>query len=160
MESTINPDLLRTYEKTLAQAERGQWQVALLFIDLDKFKDINDELGHDAGDLVLKESADRMKNILRRGDTVARLGGDEFVIILPGIKNDAVTEDVARKVIDSIGQPVAFENSGETVYRSVGASIGISIYPDNSHDADSLIKAADQAMYLAKTAGRNQYARI
>ncbi len=91
---------------------------------------------------------------------MARMGGDEFVVVLPDIKNDDVVNDVAQKLIDIIGQAIQIDDQGKTEKQRVGASVGISIYPTDGKDIDSLINAADQAMYLAKKAGRNQYARL
>ena len=144
--------------QTISQAKRENWIIALLFIDLDRFKQINDELGHDAGDVVLKKTAQRMTQVLRREDTVARMGGDEFVVVLPNVKDALAAGQVAGKLIDIIGTDIQFGTGGEAHYRSVGASIGISIYPDHGKDADELINAADKAMYQAKQSGRNQYA--
>ncbi len=143
----------------LAQAKRGKHKFAILFVDLDEFKEINDRYGHDAGDIVLRETAQRMANMLRQGDTVARVGGDEFVVILLDIKFNAVVNVVAQKLIDAIGQSIQIEDQGEMVDKHIGASIGISIYPADGQDIDSLISAADKAMYMAKQAGRNQFAR-
>ncbi|NDY72165.1 GGDEF domain-containing protein [Desulfobacter hydrogenophilus] len=144
----------------LAQAERSKQKIAVLFIDLDKFKQINDGFGHEAGDIVLKQTALRLTTALRRGDTVARMGGDEFVALLADVKDDETVNAVAQKLIDVIGQTIQIDSQGETTNQSVGASIGISIYPTNGEDIDSLINAADTAMYLAKKAGRNRYARM
>ncbi len=143
----------------LAQAKRGELGVAILFVDLDKFKEINDGLGHEAGDIVLKQAARRMEGVLRQGDTLARMGGDEFVVVLPDVKDDAVVDIVAQKLIGVIGQTFQIDDRGETVNRHLGASIGISIYPADGQDIDSLINAADRAMYQAKNMGRNQYVR-
>lgn len=148
------------FAQLLAQAERSKQKLAVLFIDLDKFKQINDGFGHDAGDIVLKQTARRLTNALRRSDTVARMGGDEFVALLSDVKDDGTVNSVAQKLIDVIGQAIQIDSQGKTTNQYVGASIGISIYPSNGQDIDSLINAADTAMYLAKKAGRNRYARM
>ena len=144
----------------LAQAERSGNNVAILFVDLDKFKNINDELGHDAGDIVLIETTRRMISALRKGDTVARIGGDEFVIIIPDAETDSTVNIIAQKLIDIIGRDIEIEKDDKKENRNVGASIGISIYPKDGNDIDSLIKTADTAMYEAKKSGRNQYFRL
>jgi diguanylate cyclase len=132
---------------SLAQAQRQKQQVYLLFIDLDRFKKINDSEGHELGDAVLKIIATRLNNILRADDFVARLGGDEFAVIYthPPINNAA--SNLARKIIGIISEP--FELHGRRY--SVGASIGISVYPDDATDAIALLRQADLAMYQAKS---------
>lgn len=127
--------------------------VALLFLDLDGFKLINDTLGHNIGDLLLKAVADRLKRCLRGSDTICRLGGDEFTVILPGIPGREETATVAEKIRDTIEQPFMLEE--HTV--SVSTSIGISLYPVDSQDPDVLVNNADTAMYHAKKLGKNQY---
>ena len=127
--------------------------VAVFFLDLDGFKQINDSLGHDIGDLLLKAVAQRLTSCLRNSDLVARLGGDEFTVILPGIKQ---TEDallVARKILVTIAEPLLL-NSHKV---SITTSIGISIYPHDGEDMDILLKKADLAMYQSKQGGSNQY---
>jgi diguanylate cyclase (GGDEF)-like protein/PAS domain S-box-containing protein len=127
--------------------------VAVLFIDLDGFKQINDTLGHDIGDLLLKEVAQRLTSCLRGSDTVARLGGDEFTVILPAIPRQQDVASVAQKIMTTLGEPVAIAQD----LIQVTASIGISLYPLNGEDADTLIKRADAAMYRSKELGKNQY---
>jgi diguanylate cyclase (GGDEF)-like protein len=137
----------------LAHAQRNKKEVGIAMLDLDNFKDVNDTLGHDAGDLLLKATAERLSAALRKGDTVARFGGDEFMLILHDLK---VIEDeiqVAQKIVDSFRQP--FLINAHQIF--VTTSIGISIYPENGIDGDTLLKNADIAMYQAKQAGRNQY---
>jgi diguanylate cyclase (GGDEF)-like protein len=122
-----------------------------MFIDLDRFKSVNDTLGHEAGDMVLKEVARRLKLRLREGDTVARLGGDEFVMLLEEITN---TEDallIGETLIPELGRPYAIEGHEATVT----ASIGVSTYPADSTDPAALLRHADAAMYRAKANGRN-----
>lgn len=136
----------------IGKAAREGNRVALLFIDLDRFKYVNDTLGHSMGDLLLKEISTRLKNCIRQADLVARQGGDEFVVVME------ITEpDIAAKVADKIIQQVSevVQLGKNKVY--VGASIGIGIYPDDGVDIETLTKCADIAMYQAKDAGRNQY---
>jgi diguanylate cyclase (GGDEF)-like protein/PAS domain S-box-containing protein len=140
-------------EQGLRLAARIQGQLALLFIDLDRFKPINDTLGHDAGDLVLKEVARRLKGCVRSSDTVARLGGDEFTVILSEVRGGEEAGMVAQKIIDALGLPM--EVKGEPV--TVGGSLGIAVYPKDGNDFDSLTKNADDAMYRAKEDGRNRF---
>lgn len=137
-------------DHALAHAKRVDGQLALLFIDLDNFKTINDELGHAAGDLVLRTLAQRLKHVVREVDTVARIGGDEFVVLLDEVNDIVGLSVVAHKVLDVLAQPV-HRGEKELV---LGASIGASRYPVNGETATELIAAADQAMYRAKTSGR------
>lgn len=134
-------------------ARREHRSLALCFIDLDKFKQINDSLGHDIGDLLLKQVARRLTSILRLTDTVARLGGDEFVVLLESYKNDDNISHVARKMLKSIAEPMQL--GPHTV--SVSPSIGIAVYPEDALDATELLKHADVAMYHAKDLGRNNF---
>lgn len=134
-------------------AKREKRSLALCFIDLDKFKQINDSLGHDIGDLLLKQIARRLTSILRLTDTVARLGGDEFVVLLESYKNDDNISHVARKMLKAIAEPMQLNN--HTV--SVSPSIGIAVYPEDAADATELLKHADVAMYHAKDLGRNNF---
>ncbi|MBW4518805.1 MAG: CHASE2 domain-containing protein [Scytolyngbya sp. HA4215-MV1] len=140
-------------EQTLAWAQNQQKLIALLFLDLDGFKRINDTLGHDAGDLLLKNVAQRLTNCLRGSDTVARLGGDEFTIILSGIKDEQDAIRVAEKILSALSQ--SFQLGQHTI--QVTTSIGISLYPFNGEEMDVLIKSADVAMYQAKERGKNRY---
>ena len=146
--------LLDRLEQGLARAKRHQNSLAVIFLDLDNFKTINDSLGHDIGDLLLKEVAIRLTNCVRTEDTVSRLGGDEFVILLSEI---ALLEDaalVAEKILKAIKAPI--EIKGNTL--NISASIGIAVHQTNSsHDLHELLKQADAAMYAAKDAGRNGY---
>ncbi|MBU2279300.1 MAG: EAL domain-containing protein [Gammaproteobacteria bacterium] len=137
----------------IEQAKREQRSLALCFIDLDKFKQINDSLGHDIGDLLLKKVARRLTDTLRLTDTVARLGGDEFVVLLEAYKNDDNISHVARKMIKTIGEPMQL--GAHTV--SVSPSIGIAVFPEDALDAKELLKHADVAMYHAKDNGRNNF---
>lgn len=137
----------------ISHAQRNQTLAALLFMDLDRFKTINDTLGHNIGDQLLKYVANRLKNCVREEDTVARLGGDEFVILLNGLPNVEVIEDIAAKILDALSYPIKLEN--HEVYTS--PSIGISVYPRDGNDTDSLLKQADLVMYRAKSQGGNRH---
>jgi len=136
-------------KQALAQAHRRNQQFALLFIDLDKFKPINDALGHEAGDKTLQETGRRLQACVREVDTAARVGGDEFIIILTEIHGKKDAELVSKKVIKALCQEIELE---ERKY-STGCSIGISLYPANGEEADTLITRADTAMYQAKKKG-------
>lgn len=125
---------------------------ALLLLDLDGFKEVNDSLGHDAGDMLLKEVARRAKLVLRAADYVSRLGGDEFLIVIPQVSDEGTAERVAEKLIFSIAEPYQFGNHRI----AVTASIGISMFPRDARDRETLMKCADIALYEAKNAGRNQ----
>lgn len=137
----------------MVKAERNGQMMALMFLDLDRFKAINDTLGHGAGDALLKDVAQRLKACVRDEDTVARLGGDEFTVILEQISHVDDASIVAKKIIDSIALPL-FLNGHEAF---VTASIGITVYPLDNVDMDELIKNADAAMYRAKEEGKNSY---
>ena len=137
----------------IARAARARQQVALLFLDLDHFKQVNDVLGHDAGDALLIEAAQRIRACVRDSDTVARLGGDEFTVILYGGDCVAVAERVCEQMLAGLTQP--FQLGKEKAY--ISASIGITLYPDDARDIEGLLKNADQAMYAAKEIGRNAY---
>lgn len=135
----------------MRKADRDKSPLALLLIDLDQFKEINDTLGHDTGDLLLQEAGRRISDGVRDSDTVARLGGDEFTIILHELRENSHIEDVAQKIIDKLED--AFHLRDEVVY--ISGSIGITLYPNDARDIDTLLKNADQAMYAAKKNGRN-----
>jgi len=135
----------------LARARRGNTKVALMLLDIDRFKIINDSLGHDAGDVLLKIIAMRLNEGVRDMDTVARLGGDEFVIVLEGISDLDDVISVSQKLLSSLASPL--EISGHSISTTV--SIGVSIFPDDGKDTDELLKNADVAMYKAKEAGKN-----
>lgn len=139
--------------QALAQSPRHQRLVAVLFLDVDRFKHINDTLGHDIGDLLLQAVAGRLLNCVRETDTVARLSGDEFVLMLTDIARPADATQIAQKLLDALRQP--FEVGSHTLF--VEASIGISLYPKDGADVKTLLKNADTAMYQAKERGRNQY---
>jgi len=137
----------------LKRVQRAGHQLALLFIDLDRFKEINDTLGHDVGDQLLVEAAERIRGELRASDTVSRQGGDEFVVILPDLVDPAVAGRVARQIIGALARP--FRLDRHQAY--VSASIGIAFYPDDSSEIEALVGYADQAMYAAKAQGRNGF---
>lgn len=140
-------------QQEIKKAQRDNNQLALLFIDLDNFKEINDTLGHEQGDQLLRETSQRLRDCVREADTVARLGGDEFTIILPGVRTTGEVEQVAQKIIGSLMLP--FNLGNNTGY--VSASIGITIYPLDGHNSTELLKNADQAMYEAKHLGKNRF---
>ncbi len=138
----------------LSQAHRSGRLVAVLFIDLDRFKLINDSLGHAEGDELLKGVAGRLQSCVRRSDTLARLGGDEFTILLPDLSDAEDAALISQKVIDELRRPLTV--GGQEVRTT--ASIGIALYPNDGSEAESLVKHADIAMYHVKTAGKNGYA--
>ena len=140
-------------QESLIWAQNHNLLLALLFIDLDGFKHINDTLGHDVGDLLLVSVAQRLSNTLRDSDIVSRLGGDEFTIILRTIPHVQVAAKIAEKILASIVSPSILK--GHNI--QVSASVGISIYPTNGQDAETLIRQADAAMYCAKHRGKNCY---
>jgi diguanylate cyclase (GGDEF)-like protein len=137
-------------EQALAHSERAQSRVAVLFLDLDGFKPVNDNLGHAAGDELLKGVAVRLQECVRKGDTVARLGGDEFVLVLQGT-SEAEAQVIADRVLQALRQPVQL--SGQEV--RLAGSLGVSLTSDQALDADTLLQHADMAMYRAKQSGRN-----
>jgi diguanylate cyclase (GGDEF)-like protein/PAS domain S-box-containing protein len=137
----------------LSRAQRNRGKLALMLIDVDRFKSVNDSLGRDAGDQLLKVVARKVAKTLRKTDTVARIGGDEFIVILENINGVADARRVATKLLARIAEPI--EVAGEKVQSS--ASIGISVYPQDGHAADELLKRADIAMHKAKESGKNNY---
>jgi len=136
-----------------AQASRGGTLMAVGYLDLDGFKAINDDYGHDAGDAVLIEMARRLRDCLRTGDTVARLGGDEFVLLLCGVGSVEECARAANRVLKALAAPVRI---GTHACR-VSGSLGISVFPHDGSDPDTLLRHADQAMYQAKQAGKNRH---
>ena len=138
---------------SLSMTKRNGWLLGLLFVDLDRFKVINDTLGHAVGDDLLRLVAKRLHMVVRESDTVSRMGGDEFAIILPDLPSAEDAASVSRKLIDALAQP--FRLAGQDLF--VSASIGITLFPDDTDDVDVLISNADAAMYRAKEAGRNTY---
>jgi diguanylate cyclase (GGDEF)-like protein/PAS domain S-box-containing protein len=139
--------------QALALSQRNRKQTAVMFVDLDRFKAINDSLGHTVGDLVLKEVAQRLVKQLRVGDTVCRIGGDEFVVVLPESKRSTDAANVAAKIIETLSLPVQAADRELTVT----PSIGIAVFPEDGRDAGMLIRNADAAMYHAKESGRANY---
>ncbi|BCG46599.1 Diguanylate cyclase/phosphodiesterase [Citrifermentans bremense] len=145
--------LVERLSQALEQAKRGSHQLAVFFIDLDRFKTINDTLGHHVGDLLLKEVASRLKSSLRAEDIVARFGGDEFVVVQPQIRSHLEPAHLAEKILQTVSSPYFLDNNA--VYTS--PSIGISVFPHDGGSVSELFKTADIAMYHAKAAGRNTY---
>jgi diguanylate cyclase (GGDEF)-like protein/PAS domain S-box-containing protein len=149
-----NRQLLRDRLKhAMEQAIRGEYLIAVMFIDLDRFKKINDSIGHQVGDRLLKETAARLKKLLRLGDTVARMGGDEFVVVTEQINTVVSAYHVAELIIETLREP--FEIAGRKLY--IGCSIGITYYPFGDDTLDNLIQQSDMAMYHAKQSGRGHY---
>lgn len=138
-------------QQMLATAKREKQVAALLFIDLDKFKPVNDEFGHDAGDLLLKAVANRLRSCVRESDTISRIGGDEFIILLPNLEVESAALHVAEKILHAVSQPyVLLDHNIE-----ISASIGVALYPEDGNNEKNLIKHADDAMYRAKEQGKN-----
>jgi diguanylate cyclase (GGDEF)-like protein len=137
----------------ISHARRTGQKAAFMFIDLDGFKEINDRYGHDAGDSVLKEVAQRLKAAVRSADTAARIGGDEFVIILVDLAQAHFAGEVAEKILKALAVPIGYGRH----QISVGASIGIAVFPDHADELDELKKSADKAMYAVKASGKNRF---
>lgn len=140
--------------QTVALAQRNNQRFALLFVDLDGFKLINDKHGHEAGDRVLKTVAARLSACVRISDTVGRIGGDEFTIILGSLTNYNDAGQVAEKILSAMKRPISLPDGGTDF---IGASIGISVFPEDAQDGNGLIVAADNAMYEVKRSGKNSY---
>lgn len=140
-------------QQALAQAGRNDRPLSLLFLDLDRFKDVNDTLGHDVGDQLLQAIAERLRGCIRQSDTVARLGGDEFVILLTSVKAARDSAIVAEKILESLSEPV--DLGGQAIFTST--SIGVVMFPHDGENAETLLKHADMAMYGAKERGRNNF---
>src|SRR3989440_3451959 len=148
-----NRNLLHDRLRQAVYAQRVARAIAVVFIDLDHFKFVNDSLGHSTGDKLLKGMADRLRLVLREGDTVARLGGDEFVLILNDQSNEEVIFRAMQRITARVCEPIDIE--GKELY--VTCSAGISLYPQDGADVDTLLKNADAAMYRAKDGGRNNF---
>ncbi|MCK9687864.1 putative bifunctional diguanylate cyclase/phosphodiesterase [Scleromatobacter humisilvae] len=141
------------FEQAAAAARRGEHSVAMLYLDLDNFKNVNDTLGHGSGDALLKQVSDRLATLLRHADTVARLGGDEFLLLVPEVSDGAAVAEIANKVVTGLMAP--FDVIGMEIFS--GCSLGITMFPADGDDFDSLLKKADIAMYRAKESGRNAF---
>jgi diguanylate cyclase (GGDEF)-like protein/PAS domain S-box-containing protein len=140
-------------ERAMLAAQRGGTRLAVMFIDLDRFKTINDSLGHLTGDHLLREVASRLCRAVRMSDTVARLGGDEFVVLVPGVHAADECRQIGDKIIEALSAPFPFE--GRSLH--ISPSIGICLYPEDGADVEALMRNADAAMYHAKASGRNNY---
>ncbi|MBN2673926.1 MAG: diguanylate cyclase [Deltaproteobacteria bacterium] len=141
-------------QQAVASARRRQKRVALLFIDLDNFKPVNDEYGHQLGDWLLKKASHRFKNLLRPYDTAARIGGDEFIVLLPDLESVSDAVEIAERIRRTIDQPFHHAQSGVSL--AISSSIGIALFPDHAENEHSLLRVGDDAMYNAKRSGRNQ----
>ncbi|HAT8179503.1 TPA: diguanylate cyclase [Legionella pneumophila] len=142
-----------SFDQTLAYAKRHQKQIAIMFMDLDYFKNVNDKLGHDIGDLLLIEVGKRLQAILRSTDLIVRHGGDEFIIALTELSDINQVIEIANKILIAISRPITIKRYGI----SITGSIGISLYPCDGCDLDTLIKQADDALYRVKVAGKNNF---
>ncbi len=140
-------------DHSLAESRRNKQQSAVMFIDLDGFKEVNDRHGHEYGDAVLKVVADRIKLEIRETDTVARIGGDEYLVILSSVPDLEIVERIAAQLIDQISQSIRIGKQKVVV----SASVGIAIYPEDGNTAEELIRQADRTMYLIKESGKNNY---
>lgn len=150
------PNRLLLYEQFnlyLAQAHRQGHMVGVIFLDLDNFKQVNDNLGHAAGDTFLREVGKRIRRCLRKEDTVARFAGDEFIILLPEIRDPVIIHDLAQKILNATSRELTL--AGKPI--QIQASLGIALYPQDGQDPDSLIKRADKALYRVKREGKNDY---
>jgi diguanylate cyclase (GGDEF)-like protein/PAS domain S-box-containing protein len=141
----------------MRKADRGATFVALLFIDLDHFKEVNDRLGHAVGDALLAEAARRVKACVRATDTLARLGGDEFTVILAGLERVGSVDRIAQSIVDALSRPFELAGFIGNERAEVSASVGIALYPADAREPDELLSYADQAMYASKNGGRNRY---
>lgn len=142
----------RHIEKALARSKRHHHNFTIMFIDLDDFKIVNDTMGHEAGDILLKEVAARLNQTIREEDLIARIGGDEFIVVLEETNQEEI-EDIAQRVVENVALPYII-NDKEA---KISLSIGISMYPDDGEDKETLIEHADQAMYFAKNRGKNNF---
>ncbi|PCH93927.1 MAG: GGDEF-domain containing protein [Gammaproteobacteria bacterium] len=145
--------LLERIKHAMESSQRQKSSIALFYIDLDRFKQVNDSLGHDFGDLLLVEVGRRLSALLRVDDTVARIGGDEFVVLLESFRSASHLGKIAQKIIAAVEQPVLLQDNEV----SIGASMGIALYPDDAGDSSALLRHADVAMYHAKQLGRNTF---
>ncbi|MEA1940322.1 MAG: diguanylate cyclase [Candidatus Caldatribacteriota bacterium] len=141
-------------KQEIAYTKRAKKKFALLFLDLDNFKKVNDKFGHNVGDRLLQEIANRFRNLLRETDTICRLGGDEFIILLARLSQPKENvEDIVQKIFKSLCEPFSIDNN--KIY--INISIGIALYPDDGEEGENLIKSADKAMYIVKKEGRNNF---
>jgi diguanylate cyclase (GGDEF)-like protein len=145
--------LMGTLEQVLKEAKLQDSIVAVMFLDLDGFKSVNDSYGHEIGDLLLQNVAQRLTNCIRQSDTVARLGGDEFIILLCGTLDIGNVVRIADTIIKKLNKEFFINN----IKINIGVSIGISIFPDNTTNPDEMLRMADNAMYEAKHHGKNNY---
>lgn len=148
------PLLINRIDKAIARASRENLRFAVIFLDLDNFKNINDSLGHAVGDILLREAAERLRHVARSVDTVARLGGDEFIILVEDMTDEKPAASLARRILDSFKKPFNIKEND----LHVGTSIGIAIFPEDGEDTGVLIRNADTAMYRAKENGRENFA--
>jgi len=152
--SLPNRFLFKEYlDRALENAQRNAGRFAVFFIDLDKFKEINDTLGHAAGDVALREIASRLRTCLRHADKIARMGGDEFCVLIEELHDASYVVDIAQKLLNAASGPIWIEGQA----CRLSASIGIAIHPENGGDIETLLKTADSAMYRAKEKGKNTY---
>jgi diguanylate cyclase (GGDEF)-like protein len=152
-----NRDLLRDrLMQEIRKADRSGFPLAVMLIDLDQFKEVNDTLGHDVGDLLLNDAAQRISNCVRKSDTVARLSGDEFIVILPQLAQIFHVDDIAQKIVLSLAEPFHLRNE----ITHISASMGITLYPNDATSIEDLMKNADQAMYESKKNGRNRFSHF
>jgi diguanylate cyclase (GGDEF)-like protein len=145
--------LQQCLESAILECQQSQQQLGLLLIDLDGFKDVNDIAGHAVGDRLLQNAALRIQSCVRDGDTTAKLGGDEFVVVIPRLKDIKILHDIGAKIVETVRSPFHIDDN----QYFVTASIGIAVFPDHSDSAETLMMYADQALYAAKRAGKNQY---
>lgn len=143
----------KTIKKKMAGAQRHNYNIALLFVDLDHFKTINDTFGHGIGDILLKEVANRLEKCTRLDDFIARIGGDEFVVIISQVENHQIAGKVAQKIVDELSKEFHIND----VDIKISASVGVTCYPEQPGDAATVIQNADIAMYAAKEMGRNNF---
>ena len=141
------------FAMAIAESKRNSKKMALIMLDLDHFKNINDNFGHDAGDELLKEISTKLGNTLRKTDTICRMGGDEFAVLISDVSTTQMIDEVAQRIVSTIGK--TFPLLG--IEQRIGASLGIAIYPEDGETLDILIKHADTAMYEVKKMGRNNY---
>ncbi|MBE9525508.1 MAG: diguanylate cyclase [Proteobacteria bacterium] len=144
-------------QQALSNARRSEKILAVCYLDLDGFKPVNDSFGHKAGDMVLIEVARRLRNSMRSGDTTARIGGDEFILLMTNFASIPELKKVLDRILMSISQPYVFADEIEEKINSISVSIGVTTFPADDGEADILLRHADQAMYIAKQQGKNQY---